>query len=149
MNVPDYREDDEEPGRERFYRRDLDPRRWLMERDGELRITWPDGPSATTILPRFSLGPPNRAAFSRRAAPRAADVAKEGSRCGGPQGRTVEGVEMRTFGEYEDALTERSQTCSGVGAVIRPCAAAMAPAFGRRDERHVTVRRVFREGGEA
>lgn len=43
MNVPDYREDDEEPGRERFYRRDLDPRRWLMERDGELRITWPDG----------------------------------------------------------------------------------------------------------
>lgn len=29
MNVPDYREDDEEPGRERFYRQDLDPRRWL------------------------------------------------------------------------------------------------------------------------
>ena len=29
VNVPDYREDDEEPGRERFYRQDLDPRRWL------------------------------------------------------------------------------------------------------------------------
>ena len=26
---PDVREDDPAPGRERFYRRDLDPRRWL------------------------------------------------------------------------------------------------------------------------
>jgi len=26
---PDLREDDPTPGRERFYRRDLDPRRWL------------------------------------------------------------------------------------------------------------------------
>jgi hypothetical protein len=26
---PDLREDDPVPGRERFYRRDLDPRRWL------------------------------------------------------------------------------------------------------------------------
>lgn len=26
---PDHREDDPVPGRERFYRRDLDPRRWL------------------------------------------------------------------------------------------------------------------------
>lgn len=29
VHLPDYREDDEEPGRERFYRQDLDPRRWL------------------------------------------------------------------------------------------------------------------------
>lgn len=29
VNLPDFREDDEEPGRERFYRQDLDPRRWL------------------------------------------------------------------------------------------------------------------------
>lgn len=29
VNLPDYREDDEESGRERFYRQDLDPRRWL------------------------------------------------------------------------------------------------------------------------
>lgn len=26
---PDFRMDDPQPGRERFYRRDLDPRRWL------------------------------------------------------------------------------------------------------------------------
>lgn len=26
---PDHREDDPRPGRERFYRRDLDPQRWL------------------------------------------------------------------------------------------------------------------------
>ena len=30
VNRPDYREDDDKrPGHERFYRRDLDPRRWL------------------------------------------------------------------------------------------------------------------------
>jgi hypothetical protein len=29
VNRPDYHEDDPAPGRERFYRRDLDPRRWL------------------------------------------------------------------------------------------------------------------------
>lgn len=29
VNLPDYREDDPSPGRERFYRRDLDPDRWL------------------------------------------------------------------------------------------------------------------------
>lgn len=29
VNRPDVREDDPVPGRERFYRRDLDPRRWL------------------------------------------------------------------------------------------------------------------------
>jgi len=29
IHRPDLREDDPEPGRERFYRRDLDPRRWL------------------------------------------------------------------------------------------------------------------------
>ena len=27
--MPDFREDDPVPGRERFLRRDLDPRRWL------------------------------------------------------------------------------------------------------------------------
>lgn len=29
VNLPDHREHDEEPGRERFYRQDLDPRRCL------------------------------------------------------------------------------------------------------------------------
>jgi hypothetical protein len=29
VSRPDLREDDPVPGRERFYRRDLDPRRWL------------------------------------------------------------------------------------------------------------------------
>jgi hypothetical protein len=29
VSRPDLREDDPAPGRERFYRRDLDPRRWL------------------------------------------------------------------------------------------------------------------------
>lgn len=29
VSWPDVREDDPAPGRERFYRRDLDPRRWL------------------------------------------------------------------------------------------------------------------------
>jgi hypothetical protein len=29
VNRPDVREDDPAPGRERFYRCDLDPRRWL------------------------------------------------------------------------------------------------------------------------
>ncbi len=29
VSRPDVREDDPAPGRERFYRRDLDPRRWL------------------------------------------------------------------------------------------------------------------------
>ena len=29
VRQPDFREDDEAPGRERFYRQDLDPRRWL------------------------------------------------------------------------------------------------------------------------
>jgi hypothetical protein len=29
VSRPDIREDDVAPGRERFYRRDLDPRRWL------------------------------------------------------------------------------------------------------------------------
>jgi hypothetical protein len=29
VSGPDVREDDEAPGRERFYRRDLDPKRWL------------------------------------------------------------------------------------------------------------------------
>jgi hypothetical protein len=29
VNRPDVREDDPDPGRERFYRRDLDPKRWL------------------------------------------------------------------------------------------------------------------------
>jgi hypothetical protein len=30
VNLPDYREeDDKRPGHERFYRQDLDPRRWL------------------------------------------------------------------------------------------------------------------------
>jgi hypothetical protein len=29
VSRPDVREDDPVPGRERFYRRDLDPRRWL------------------------------------------------------------------------------------------------------------------------
>ena len=29
VHRPDVREDDPAPGRERFYRRDLDPRRWL------------------------------------------------------------------------------------------------------------------------
>ena len=29
VNRPDFREDDPAPGRERFYRRDLDPGRWL------------------------------------------------------------------------------------------------------------------------
>ena len=29
VNIPDHREEDPSPGRERFYRRDLDPRRWL------------------------------------------------------------------------------------------------------------------------
>jgi hypothetical protein len=29
VSRPDRREDDPVPGRERFYRRDLDPRRWL------------------------------------------------------------------------------------------------------------------------
>jgi hypothetical protein len=29
ISRPDAREDDPAPGRERFYRRDLDPRRWL------------------------------------------------------------------------------------------------------------------------
>lgn len=29
INRPDFREEDPAPGRERFYRRDLDPKRWL------------------------------------------------------------------------------------------------------------------------
>ena len=29
VSRPDFREDDPAPGRERFFRRDLDPRRWL------------------------------------------------------------------------------------------------------------------------
>lgn len=29
ISRPDIREDDPVPGRERFYRRDLDPRRWM------------------------------------------------------------------------------------------------------------------------
>lgn len=29
INRPDFHEDDPAPGRERFYRRDLDPKRWL------------------------------------------------------------------------------------------------------------------------
>lgn len=29
VSYPDHREDDPRPGRERFYRQDLDPRRWL------------------------------------------------------------------------------------------------------------------------
>jgi hypothetical protein len=29
IRTPDHREDDPSPGRERFYRHDLDPRRWL------------------------------------------------------------------------------------------------------------------------
>jgi hypothetical protein len=29
IRTPDHREEDPSPGRERFYRRDLDPRRWL------------------------------------------------------------------------------------------------------------------------
>lgn len=29
VSLPDHHEDDPSPGRERFYRRDLDPRRWL------------------------------------------------------------------------------------------------------------------------
>ena len=29
VSRPDHREDDPAPGRERFYRRDLDPQRWL------------------------------------------------------------------------------------------------------------------------
>jgi hypothetical protein len=29
VSLPDRREEDPSPGRERFYRRDLDPRRWL------------------------------------------------------------------------------------------------------------------------
>jgi hypothetical protein len=29
VSRPDHREDDPRPGRERFYRRDIDPRRWL------------------------------------------------------------------------------------------------------------------------
>lgn len=29
VSLPDWREEDPSPGRERFYRRDLDPQRWL------------------------------------------------------------------------------------------------------------------------
>jgi hypothetical protein len=29
VSLPDHREEDPSPGRERFYRRDLDPQRWL------------------------------------------------------------------------------------------------------------------------
>jgi hypothetical protein len=29
VSLPDHREEDPSPGRERFYRRDLDPKRWM------------------------------------------------------------------------------------------------------------------------
>jgi hypothetical protein len=44
VESPDFREMDPRPGRERFYRRHvLDPMRWLLERDGQVTISWPAG----------------------------------------------------------------------------------------------------------
>src|ERR1700733_2830308 len=49
-----------------------------------------------------------RSAVSTPATP--AIAAKEGSRCGRSRRRTLEGVEMRTFGEYEGPAKRRRDT---------------------------------------
>ena len=70
----------------------------------------------------------DRPAASISVAP--AIAAKEGSRRGRSQRRTVEGVQMRSFGEKHVAHAERANTCLRAHAVLVLTAPAWLPVSG-------------------
>ena len=94
------------------------------------------GCSATRATARCACTSP-RIRPRARTSVTAATAAKEGSRCGRSQRRTVEGVEMRTFGEERVRCQARIETrvraraCTGGSHGFRSCLRLEAGALGR------------------